>query len=115
MTQQQLPFGTDPHKLVRADDPDTSVDAAFGVDSASLERAVYHAILSFGPAGCTSDQVRALPQFHGKPYSSVTARYKALLEKKYIFDTGERRKGNSGKSQRVMAATTFEPRGPTHG
>ena len=103
-------FGTDPHKLVRADDPDTSIDAAFSVDSAGLERAVYEAIFSFGGAGCTSDEVRALPQFLARPYSSVTARYKALTEKKYIFDTGARRPGKSGKAQRVMAATAFAPR-----
>jgi len=43
-----------------------------------------------------------LDRFKGFPYSSITARYRALLDKGFIEDTGERRKGRSNKNQRVM-------------
>jgi hypothetical protein len=99
-------FGTDPHKLVRKNDPDTSHDSAFAVDTTKLESLVYEAIASFGKKGCISDEVRNLYPMY--PYSSITARYRALLDKNYIFDTGERRKGASGKSQRVLVAFKFK-------
>ena len=95
-------FGTDPTKLVRRDDPDTSKEAAEAVDTTNLEQLVYEAIRHYGPRGCISDEVRS--HFPWKAYSSVTARYKALIEKGLIEDTGERRKGLTGRSQRVLRA-----------
>ena len=97
-----MSFGTDPRKLVRTNDPDTSHDAAVKVDTSRLEQMVYETIKTFGERGCISDEVRA--KFIGFPYSSVTARYRALLDRGYIEDTGMRRKGTSGKNQRVMRA-----------
>ena len=95
-------FGTKPIALVRREDPDTSHAAAFKVDTTGLESLVYEAIRSFGETGCISDEVRdRLPNY---PYSSITARYKALLDKDYIEDTGIRRAGHSGRSQRVLRA-----------
>jgi hypothetical protein len=96
-------FGTLWKKLARRGDPDTSNEAAQAVDTTRLEALVYEAIRSFGDQGCISDDVRAL--FPGLPYSSVTARYKALIDKGYIEDTGARREGGSGRSQRVLRAT----------
>ena len=96
-------LGTLWNKLVRRDSPDTSHEAAKAVDSAKLEALVYEAIRSFGERGCISDEVRAL--FPRLPYSSVTARYKALIDKGFIEETGERRKGLSGRAQRVLRAT----------
>lgn len=104
--QPQTPkptFGSIWNKLVRRDSPDTSHEAAQAVDSAKLEALVYEAIRSFGDAGCISDEVRAL--FPHLPYSSVTARYKALTNKGFIEDTGLRRDGLSGRPQRVLRAT----------
>ena len=93
-------FGTAPFKLARKDDPQTSKDAAQTVDSAKLEQIVYEAIKGF-PDGCISDQVvEALPEHR---YSSITARYKALLDKGFIEITGTR-EARSGKKQRVMKA-----------
>ena len=94
-------FGTHPKKLVRREDPETSHEAAEKVDSTRLEEMVYLAIREFGDRGCTSDEVRA--KFN-LPYSSVTARYKALEEKGLIEYDGKR-PGNSGRLQRVMRAT----------
>ena len=95
-------FGTAIKKLVRRNDPDTSQAAAAKVDSTKLEQLVYETIKSFGNRGCISDEVRAL--YPAMPYSSVTARYKALMDKGFIEDTGERRNGSSGRPQRVMRA-----------
>lgn len=96
-------FGTPVHKLVRRDDPGTSFAAAEKVDTTKLEALVWSVIREFGSKGCISDDVRR--KLHQFPYSSVTARYKALDEKKLIEFTGEKRQGSSGRSQRVMRTT----------
>ncbi len=93
-------FGTDPRLLVRRNDPDTSVEAAMVVDTSRLETLVYEEIKQYGYDGCISHQL--LNSFPFLPYSSVTARYRALLDKHLIEDTGERRVGRSGRKQRVM-------------
>ena len=93
-------FGTDPRKLVRNDSPQTSKDAAHAVDTTNLERLVLGTIAAFGTRGCISDDV--LHALDGLPYSSVTARYKALSDKGMIEYTGEQRQGKSGRNQRVM-------------
>lgn len=92
-------FGTAPFQLVRADAPDTSRDAAHFIDVSRLEAMVYEAVCSFA-SGCIQDEV--LARFPGMPYSSITARFRALLDKGLIVDIGERRKGRSGRSQRVL-------------
>jgi len=93
-------FGTPVFKLYRRKDPTTSHEAAQAVDTTKLERIVYEAIQSF-PEGCISDQVlEALPDYR---YSSITPRYKALLEKGFIEITGTK-EGRSGRNQRVMKA-----------
>ena len=107
MAKFEEPFGTDPDVLVRRDDPDTSHAAAEAVDTTKLEHLVYNTIASFGEKGCISDEVRGrFPQY---PYSSITARYKALLDKGLIVDTGLRRAGNSGRGQRVLQAKRRDP------
>jgi hypothetical protein len=91
-------FGTPAFKLVRKEDPTTSHEAAQAIDTNKLEQMVYEAIKGF-PDGCISDQV--LEMFPQYPYSSITARYKALLDKGFIEITGVRT-GKSGRKQRVM-------------
>lgn len=100
-TQPPIPFGTDAARLFRADSPDTSRAAALAVDTTRLEAMVFEAVRSF-PAGCIQDDV--LARFRDMPYSSVTARFRALLDKGLIVDTGDRRRGRSGRSQRVLLA-----------
>ena len=92
-------FGSPPFKLARKDSPQTSKQAALLVNTTSLEQLVYETIGTF-PNGCIQDEV--LARLSGKPYSSVTARFKSLLEKGYIEDTGLTRAGNSGRQQRVL-------------
>lgn len=96
-----MSFGTDPRKLCRANDPDTSQTAAANVKSAKLEQQVYNVIKQY-PQGCTSEQVRR--HFQGYPYSSVTARFKALTDKGYIIDTGRRELSIHGRPMRVLVA-----------
>ena len=93
-------FGTEPFKLVRKEDPTTSHQAAQAVDSTKLEQMVYEAIKSH-PEGCISDDI--LGMFPNYPYSSITARYRALLDKGFIEVTGVKR-GKFGRNQRIMRA-----------
>ena len=93
-------FGTPAFKLARREDPTTSHQAAQVVDTTKLEQMVYEAIKSH-PEGCISDEILAMyPQY---PYSSITARYRALLDKGFIEVTGVKR-GRFGRNQRIMRA-----------
>jgi len=91
-------FGTAPFKLVRKEDPTTSHQAAQVVDTTKLESLVYEAIKSH-PDGCISDEILAM--YPNYPYSSITARYKSLLDKGFIEVTGVKR-GKFGRNQRIM-------------
>ncbi len=93
-------FGTEPFKLVRKEDPTTSHQAAQAVDTTKLESLVYEAIKSH-PDGCISDEI--LEMYPNYPYSSITARYRALLDKGFIEVSGVKR-GKFGRNQRIMKA-----------
>jgi hypothetical protein len=93
-------FGTPIHQLVRRDDPVTSYEAAEKVDTTKLEKMVLEAIKGF-PEGCIADQVLEL--FPNAHYSSITARFSALLRKDHIEIIGTR-PGRSGRQQRIMRA-----------
>jgi len=98
-------FGTNPKEMVRNTDPDTSVKAAQSVDSTQLEAMVYEAISKY-PNGCTSDEVMTHFPNHG--VQTISPRFAPLLRKGFIYDTGERRKASSGRSQRVMKAMKYD-------
>jgi hypothetical protein len=91
-------FGSPAFKLVRKEDPTTSHQAAQAVDTTKLESLVYEAIKGF-PDGCISDEI--LEMYPNYPYSSITARYRALLDKDLIEVTGVKR-GKFGRNQRIM-------------
>ena len=93
-------FGSPAFKLVRREDPTTSHQAAQVVDTTKLESLVYEAIKSH-PDGCISDEILAMYPHY--PYSSITARYRALLDKGFIEVTGVKR-GRFGRNQRIMRA-----------
>jgi len=93
-------FGTPAFKLARREDPTTSHQAAQAVDTTKLEQMVYEAIKSH-PEGCVSDEI--LEMYPNYPYSSITARYRALLDKGFIEVSGVKR-GKFGRNQRVMKA-----------
>jgi len=93
-------FGTPAFKLARREDPVTSHQAAQAVDTPKLESLVYEAIKGF-PDGCISDEILAM--YPNYPYSSITARYRALLDKDMIEVSGVKR-GKFGRNQRIMKA-----------
>lgn len=93
-------YGTDAHKLARTEGPDTSHAAAQSVDTTALERMVHRAIARHSQSGCIADEV--LDQFPGHAYSSITARFSALERKGLISCGPDKRKGRSGRGQRVM-------------
>jgi len=93
-------FGTPAFKLARREDPTTSHQAAQAVDTTKLETLVYEAIKGF-PDGCISDEILAM--YPNYPYSSITARYRALLDKDLIEVSGVKR-GKFGRNQRIMKA-----------
>lgn len=95
-------FFTSAKKLVRRNDPLTSHVAAALVNTTELEEMVYFTIRSFGSKGAIQDDV--LHRHSSHPYSSITSRFKGLLDKGLIEDTGMKRTGRSGRSQRVVRA-----------
>jgi len=97
------PFGTDPHTLHRRDSPLTSRAAAYSVDTTKLEKLVYDAIRAYGAAGCIAADL--LAQFPHKPYSSITARFRALEDKGLITCGPDTRERAGHRAQRVMRAT----------
>lgn len=86
--------------LYRQDAIDTSIAAAESINVTKLEDRVLWAIEYSGLNGMTADELRdRMPELS---YSSVTARPAALKRKGLIFDSGERRAGNSGRMQAVL-------------
>ena len=84
---------------------ETSKIALEDLDVSRLQSLVYETIRDAGPAGIHSDEVRRrLPDL---AYSSVTARYRALLDKGLLWLPGTTRKGDSGRAQRVMVADVW--------
>lgn len=90
--------------LARRSDPDTSKNAAASLNTTDLEKQVLEVIRGFGPQGCIADEVIAA--FPARSTHTITPRFKPLLAKGFIEDTGERRKGSYGRSQRVVRAKT---------
>jgi hypothetical protein len=94
-------FPDDLMAFARKTDPQTSKEAAKTVDVNKMEQLVLDVIKSF-PDGCISQDVEsALAQYRA---SSITPRYRPLMKKGLIVDTGEKRPGFSGRNQRVMRA-----------
>ena len=87
--------------LYRNTDPETSKEAAQSVNATSLEQIVLDVIKRY-PNGCISQDV----EFQLSEYrlSSITPRYRQLIKKGLVIDTGEKRPGFSGRNQRVMRA-----------
>jgi hypothetical protein len=100
--KQQDLFGVSSLAFARATDPDTSHDAAKSFDPNALEAKVLEVIQSYGQDGCIKDQI--LQHFPADAAPTITPRLAPLMRKGWIEDTGERRKGNSGRNQRVHRA-----------
>jgi len=96
-------YGTGADKLSRRTSPATSVDAAKKVDTTKLEHDVHVAIAGYGREGCIASDLLE-KDFPKHPYSSVTARFAALERRGFIRCGPEKRKGSSGRKQRVMVS-----------
>ena len=98
-------FGTDPHILHRRGGPETSEDAAYGVNTSKLERLTFNTICTYGRHGCIQDDVVDTHAY--LPYSSVTARFSALERKNLIVRGPDKRIGRAGKEQFVMRKSAY--------
>jgi hypothetical protein len=95
-------FGTEPHEMVRAGDPDTSRAAARTVDTVTLEEKVFNIVVSFGERGCIGDDVAAqLDKQHRR--WSIWSRIAKLVQRKQLWLTGEKRLAVTGRYQQVVA------------
>lgn len=86
---------------------DTSIAAAESIDVSRLEQIVLALVKHAGERGITQDEA-LLATCGSLAYSSVTARFSGLTRKGLIRDSGERRKGRSGRSQRVHVMANCE-------
>jgi hypothetical protein len=101
----QLRPGTPAKHLSRSQGPATSKAAAQELPVTDLEALVLQTIRQAGPRGMTQDEL--LQQFPNLSYSSVTARPAALKRRGLIADSGEKRKGRSGRNQSVLIALEY--------
>jgi len=94
------------YKMRRNSDPQTSKDAAISIDPTRLESLVLDAIRHFGESGATMDEVdRVLPDVRA---SSISPRFKPLMEKGFVIGDGRTRKAiYSNKQQRILWAVEF--------
>lgn len=93
------------YKMVRTTDPDTSVDAAINLDVTKLEKIVLDAIAMFGRFGATMDEI---DQFLSIRTSSITPRFKPLIDKGLVTVDGRTKKGlYSNRQQRIHWATEY--------
>jgi uncharacterized protein with PIN domain len=97
-------FGTEPHKMVRKTDINTSKEAAKTVNSENIEKQIYDVVKSFGFNGCITEQVIEIT---GSTQNTINPRFAPLLRRGLIVDTGERRMAKTGRRQRVVVADVF--------
>jgi hypothetical protein len=85
-----MTYGTDPEWLYRRDDPATSQMAAYLVDTEHYERFVHVRIYQAGIVGLIMDDL--VQRYKGViPYSTLTARRRALLDKRLIVAGPDKR------------------------
>ena len=89
MNQEKFEFGTDPHRIHRREAPETSVQAAYKVDTATDEETVFK-LLCNNPKGLT---LKDLARMMSKQNNQISGRITALLSKRMVEDSGERRDG----------------------
>lgn len=97
-------FGTEPRKMARKENIETSHAAAKSLDTTKYEEEVYLQIITYGKEGCTALQ---LVRDMGRAECSISPRIAPLIRKGFIFDTGKRRKETTGRQQRVVVAKEF--------
>ena len=93
------------HKAyARKTDPVTSHEAAEAITPLlnKVEQGIYDALCSFLPKGATSDEI---VEASGIQYRTVTPRLKPMCKKGFVVDSGEHKRGDSGRRQIIWMAT----------
>jgi hypothetical protein len=87
----------------RKTDPVTSHEAAKAITPSlnKVEQGIYDALCSFLPGGATSDQIS---EASGIIYRTVTPRLKPMCKKGFVVDSGEHKRGDSGRRQIIWMA-----------
>ena len=87
----------------RKTDPVTSHEAAKSITPSlnKIEQGIYDALRSFLPGGATSDEI---VEASGIQYRTVTPRLKPMCKKGFVVDSGERKRGDSGRRQIIWVA-----------
>ena len=95
MSRYELYDGLPPHN-----DTDTSIAAAISVleDAETMQGRVYRRIRQTGEYGATCDELEIRLNMR---HTTCSARIRELVLKGIIKDSGQRRKGSSGRDQRV--------------
>ena len=88
----------------RKTDPVTSHEAAKSITPSlnKIEQGIYDALCSFLPKGATSDEI---VEASGIQYRTVTPRLKPMCRKGFVVDSGEHKRGESGRRQIIWMAT----------
>jgi len=88
----------------RKTDPVTSHEAAKAITPSlnKIEQGIYDALCSFLPKGATSDEI---VEASGIQYRTVTPRLKPMCKKGFVVDSGEHKRGESGRRQIIWMAT----------
>ena len=87
--------------LARNSDPETSHEAAWSVDTTSLQDLVLHTLRYGG--GMTAAELSGELR---KPLNTISPRTRQLVNRGLIKDSGERRPTPSGRKAIVWRATT---------
>lgn len=95
----ELPF---PTTHARRTDPQTSKDAAARVTTAASHRTSLLAAYAKAPEGLTAEEAADAA---GIDRWAASKRVSDLLRNSHLYDTGERRAGESGREQRVLEIT----------
>ena len=87
----------------RKTDPVTSHEAAKAITPLlnKVEQGIYDALCSFLPKGATSDEIS---EASGIIYRTVTPRLKPMCKKGFVVDSGEHKRGDSGRRQIIWRA-----------
>ena len=87
----------------RKTDPVTSHEAAKSITPSlnKIEQGIYDTLCSFLPKGATSDEI---VEASGIQYRTVTRRLKPMCKKGFVVDSGEHKRGDSGRRQIVWMA-----------
>jgi hypothetical protein len=98
-----LPMFVGPPMPVRSTDPDTSFESAHEIVAklSYLESMVFSSIARCGEDGATAFEVQSDT---GLANETCTPRFAPLRRKGVIVDSGERRKGGTGRKQIVWRA-----------